>query len=145
MASKDTVGIIFPVLPEHIHRFFERRKRVFVKFLAREIIPPKLQVGSKLFFYQSRSNKEVVGEARIVEIGNGTVEEVHARFDCDLFLTPTELEEYAGNRKAKRMLFFVLEDAKKYAVPLRLNKSVTMAGQYMTKKMLKNLRSNYRT
>lgn len=147
MGSKDkknTIGIIFPVLPEHLGRFFERQKRVFVKFVGREVVPRSLQSGSKLFFYESRSNKEIVGEARIVEITIGTVEEMLAKHGEDLFLTRIELEEYAADRKAKRMLVLVLEDAKKYAVPLRLDKSITMAGQYMTKSMYNDLRAKQR-
>lgn len=131
--DRHIVGIIYPLIPQHICRFFEDRKKVFVKFVGG--FPRKLQSGSTLFFYESRSNKEVVGEARIVEIGSGTVEEVLARFGMDLFLTRNELEEYAGNRKSKRMLVLSLRDIRKYAVPLRLEKSVTMAGQYMTKTM----------
>mgnify|MGYP001077015786 CR=1 FL=1 len=143
--QKDIIGIIFPVLPEHLHRFFERKKRVFVKFVAREDAHRSLQSGSKLFFYESRSNKEIVGEARIVDITSGMVEEVLAIYGEDLFLTRIELEEYAGDRKAKRMLVLVLGDVKKYAIPLRLDKSVTMAGQYMTKSMYDDLRAKQRT
>jgi len=141
--GKDVLGIIFPVLPEHLRRFFEGKKRVFVKFVGN--VPLWLQSGSKLFFYESRSDKEVVGEARIVEIGAGTVEEVLAEYGEDLFPTRIELEEYAGDRKAKRMLVLVLGDVKKYAIPLRLDKSVTMAGQYMTKSMYDDLRAKQRT
>jgi len=50
----------------------------------------ELQAGSRLFFYESRGGKEVVGEARIIEVGSGTVDEVLARFGDDLFLTRPE-------------------------------------------------------
>lgn len=43
-----------------------------------------------MFFYESRGGKEVVGEARIIEVGSGTVDEVLARFGDDLFLTRPE-------------------------------------------------------
>jgi len=142
MSDDDSVGVIFPLVREHLQRFFEGQKRVFVKFLGRNVPPRKLQTGSRLFFYESRGGKEVVGEARIVEVGSGTVDEVLARFGNDLFLTRPELEEYAGSRIGNKMLVLVLEDVKRYAVPLRLDKSVTMAGQYMTKRMLKSLRAN---
>lgn len=42
MTSKDAndcVGVIFPILPEHSQRLFEGRKRVFVKYSARESLP----------------------------------------------------------------------------------------------------------
>lgn len=39
------------------------------------------------------------------------------------------------------MLVLALQKVRRYTVPLRLDKSVTMAGRYMTKKMLENLRA----
>lgn len=71
----------------------------------------------------------------------GTVEEVPERYGDDVFLTRDELEECAGNHKARKMLVLVLENIERYAAPLRLNKSVTMTGCYMTRRMLRNLRS----
>jgi hypothetical protein len=62
MTSKDAndcVGVIFPILPEHSQRLFEGRKSVFVKYSARENLPRRLQSGSKLFLYQSRSNRGI--------------------------------------------------------------------------------------
>jgi hypothetical protein len=66
---------------------------------------------------------------------------VLVRFGDDVFLTRTELENYSGNRKGKRMLVLVLEGTRRYASPLKLGKSITMAGQYMTKRMLRELKS----
>jgi hypothetical protein len=143
MASEDAndyVGVMFPILPEHCQRFFEGRKTVFVKYMSRESLPRRLHSGSRLFLYQSRNNREIVGEARIVEMASATLEEVLARFGDDVFLTRTELEEYSGTRKGKRMLVLVLEEARKYASSLKLDKSITMAGQYMTKKTLRELK-----
>jgi hypothetical protein len=135
----DTVGVVFPVFREHIERFLSERKKVFVKF-AGERMFPRLQVGSKLFFYESQGAKEIVGEARIVEITQGTVDEVLARFGRDLFLTRSELEAYAGSRRGRRMLVLVLEDMTRYSLPLRLDRGITMTGRYVTKTMLDDLR-----
>jgi len=135
----DTVGVVFPVFREHIERFLSERKKVFVKF-AGERMFPRLQVGSKLFFYESQGGKEIVGEARIVEITQGTVDEVLARFGRDLFLTRSELEVYAGSRRGRRMLVLVLEDMTRYSSPLKLDRGITMAGRYITKTMLEDLR-----
>lgn len=137
----DTIGIIFPISEDHVERFFNGKKSVFVKFFGRDTIPERLQKGSRLFFYQSRSKKEVVGEAMIADVTSGRIEEMFVRYGDDLFLTRSELQEYAGTRKAKSMLVLVLQKVRRYTVPLRLDKSVTMAGQYMTKKMLENLRA----
>lgn len=133
----DIVGVIFPLLRGHIERFLSEQKKVFVKF-AGERMFPRLQVGNKLFFYESQGGKEIVGEARIAEITQGTVDEVLVRFGRDLFLTRDELEGYAGNRRGRIMLVLVLEDITRYSVPLRLDKGITMAGRYVTKAMLEN-------
>jgi len=138
-AHDDTVGVVFPVFREHIERLLRDQKKVFVKF-AGERMFPRLHVGSKLFFYESKGSKEIVGEARIAEMTQGTVDEVLGRFGADLFLTRNELEAYAGNRRERRMLVLILEDITRYAVPLKLDKGVTMAGRYITKTMLENLR-----
>ena len=138
----DTIaGVIFPILPEHVARFFDCRKRVFVKYVGREALPTKLKLGSKLFFYQSRSNKCIVGEARIVDMTIDTAEEVTRKYPDDLFLTAEELEDYVGNRKNKRMLVLVLKDIRKYATPIRLDKGPAMSGRYMTKAALESLRA----
>jgi hypothetical protein len=73
-------------------------------------------------------------------MSDGTVKEVYEKFGDALFLAPAELEDYAGNRESKRMLVLVLEDVRKYRYPLRLKKSVTMAGRYMTREMFRCLR-----
>lgn len=132
-------GVIFPFLPEHTRRFFEDGKAVFVKFLASN--PKRLRIGSRLFFYESERNREVVGEARIIEIGSETADGALTKYGGALFLTPAELEEYAKQRKEKKMLVLVLKGARRYKTPLKLKKSVTMAGQYMTSQMYESLRA----
>lgn len=53
----NTMGIVFPFLPEHVNRFFNDGKTVFVKFYGKERIPIRLHVGSTLFFYKSEGSK----------------------------------------------------------------------------------------
>jgi len=138
--SHQTVGIIFPFLPQHAERFFNEGKTVFVKFFGKERIPLRLQPGSRLFLYESRRNKEIVGEARITRIDTLRASDILSVFDDCLFLTRSEFEDYVGNRSDKKMLVLALEDAKRYPIPLRLSKSVTMAGRYMTREMYKQIR-----
>jgi len=136
-----TTGIIFPFLPEHVSRFFDDGKTVFVKFFGNERIPIRLHVGSKLLFYESEGEKEIVGEATIREISMGNVNEVQAKYRTALFLTQKELDEYTNQRREKKMLVLVLGNARRYKTPLKLRKSLTMAGQYMTKRMFEELRA----
>lgn len=133
------VGIIFPLFEEHIRRFFDEDKTVFVKFIASDLT--HIHSGHRLFFYRSKGNKEVVGEARIVDIASKTANEALATYGDRLFLTAKELREYVRDRNAKNMLVLVLDHFKKYPVPLRLDKSVTMAGQYMRQSLLSQLRN----
>jgi len=133
------IGIIFPIFRNHFQRFIYDKKTIFVKFVARPF--NRLRSGSRLFFYESKGNKQIVGEARIVEMDSRKPEEVFTRFEKNLFLTCAEFEEYTRERKTREMLVLVVADAKKYAIPLTLNKSVTMAGQYMTKQMYHALRA----
>ena len=79
-ADDEIVGVIFPIFPHHLQRFLKEQKKVFVKCLGKDVPPEKLLVGSRLFFYQSSSKNEIVGEARIGKISDGTVEEVLAKF-----------------------------------------------------------------
>ena len=136
------VGIIFPLSREHIDRFVEHGKTVFVKFYGKERVPLRLRHGSRLFFYQSGGGKEIVGEAKITEVSTGTLDSVWDQFGNRLFLTREELEAYVDDRTNIRMAVLVLEGAKKYRNPLTLSHSITMAGQYMTKKLFQNLISS---
>ena len=135
----DIIGVIFPIFRRHFQRLLDDEKTVFVKFVARAF--RRLRSGSRLFFYESRGNKEIVGEARVVDINSGTPDELLRKFGKNLILTRRELEEYTGDRRTKEMLVLVVRNARKYAIPLRLNKSVSMAGLYMTKEMYRGMRT----
>ncbi len=149
--ATETIGIIFPLLPEHLRRFFEDGKTVFVKFLGVKSTLVRLHVGFKLFFYQSRRNMEIVGEADIVGIDSGTFEEVWNKYGNALFLSHNELERYVSNekyaidRKAKKMFILVVDRAKKYPKPLSFGRSLTMTGQYMTRQMYDELKKQPNT
>jgi hypothetical protein len=141
--NDDVLGIIYSFIPKHIPRFFENGKTVFVKFIGRRAYR-QLRPGSKLFFYEARSGRKIVGEARILAIDTSTPEEVVSKYSGQLFLTTTELEEYAskgwsGDRKSKEMLVLIVTNPRKYKTPLTLGKKLTMAGQYMTRKMFETL------
>lgn len=136
----EIVGIVFPFLPLHVPRFFENGKTVFVKFFGKETVPLRLRSGHKLFFYESGGRKVIVGEATIAQVTGERADQVFTRFGEDeLFLGRSELQDYIGDRGTRRVLVLVVKDAKSYTIPLRLKKSVTMAGCYMTKKMYDDL------
>jgi len=142
VSSDQTIGIIFPILSDHLDRFFHDRKTVFVKYFGKERLPLRLRVGSRLFFYESGRSKQIVGDAKIIGIESATYEDVIARFGDYLFLTKNEFERYAQDRRDKKMLILVLREMRKYSAPLRLKNGLTMAGQYMTRKMFEELRNS---
>jgi hypothetical protein len=143
MSTTDTVlGIIFPLSQEHIERFFEGHRTVFVKFFGRHPIPTRLRRGSKLFFYRSGGRKEIVGEAKIIAINSGTFDDVWNKFADRLFLTRDELEAYVGKRRNSQMAVLVLDEVREYPAPITLQHPLTMAGQYMTKQMYDRLEDN---
>jgi hypothetical protein len=138
-ASK-IVGIIFPFFRQHAERFLNEGKTVFVKFFGKERIPLRLQPGSRLFLYESKGNMEIVGEAKILRVESIPASNAVSVYGTRLFLTQSEFEDYVGNRRDRSMLVLVLGDAKRYPVPMKLSKSVTMAGRYMTREMYLQLR-----
>lgn len=108
---------------------------MFVKFFGKQRTPSRLHRRAKLFFYQSGGGKTLVGDAEITEVSSGTLDMVWNRFGERLFLTKHELEAYVGDRQNIQMTILVLDNARRYAVPLTLDHSLTMAGQYMTKQL----------
>jgi hypothetical protein len=134
-SASDTVGIIFPLLRGHAERFLSESKTVFVKFFGKGRMPLRLRPGSKLFLYESQSKKEIVGEAKVVRVESMPASSVMSVYGDKVFLNETEFKDYVGLRMDRTMLVLVLADPKRYSVPLKLDKSVTMAGQYMTREM----------
>ncbi len=94
--------------------------------------------------YQSKGNKEIVGEAKIIRIDTLPASEVLSVYGSRLFLTQSEFEDYVGNRGDKKLLVLVLKGAKRYSITLRPSKSITMAGRYMTREMFRQIENKSR-
>jgi len=139
--TDEFLGVIFPLSHSHIEQFLANGKNVFVKYCGKSTIPRHIDNGSKLYFYESKSAKHIVGEAKIIKITQCTIDEVIEKFSDRLFLTRDELNAYANGRRTKMMLVLTLEKMKRYSAPLPLDKSLTMAGQYMTKSLYQRISS----
>jgi hypothetical protein len=137
--APQTIGIIFALFPHHIRRFLDENKSVFVKFYGRKGMPSRIHPGSKLFFYESKGNKEIVGEATISAMSTETANDVVSKFGDALFLTSKELDEYAKNRQDRKMLVLILKSSKRYNRPMRIGKPITKAGRYMTDELRRTL------
>ena len=66
--NEPIIGVIYP-LPERVIRFmFENNRDVFVKYTTHGHLQKskqKLERGMNIYFYQSGSNKTIVGKATI--------------------------------------------------------------------------------
>ena len=137
--SDKPIGIIYPLPPYLINRFFKDNKSVFVKYPTHETISPKLRSCEKLIFYKSRSDWELVGEARIEEVYLMTAQEALCKFKEELFLSEEELEAYVKSRTSKKLLVFKLSEARAYKRPIKLDHYVTMGGEYLFGKDYKKM------
>lgn len=135
-------GVIFPVPKQFVDRLLTEKRNVFVKYVARSGLL-RLSVKSRVLFYVSRSSKEIVGEGIIEETGFLTPNEALQKYGTKLFLNQTELEEYTylqPNRDAsKKMLVLALSKLRRYSKPKFINRPISMAGLYLTKKEYEDL------
>lgn len=133
--------VIYPLLREHIERIFQG-KDVFCKYVGRGI--PSIEVEDKLLFYASGSRGEVLGEATIKAIEFFTPEEIISKYEDRLFVTKNELDDYRRRRNRpldKKLMVLSLSNITRYEKPFRTLKSLTMAGQTLSKTEYKKLLS----
>lgn len=134
MLDETIIGIIFPFPEKLISRIFNDGKYIFTKFTTH---PPsdesvKIRSGNKLFFYKSRADKTVVGEAIIKKIEFLLPEVAMKKYKEKLITPPEEMAEYVRGRDTKKMLVLELCNIIKYSHPVIMRTPVTMAGQYVT-------------
>lgn len=131
-------GIIYPLLPEHIERIFDR-KDVFCKFTA---TGSKTTKGHKLLFYSSRGNFEIRGEATVDDVEYLTPDEAIRKYGKRLFITPEEMNSYCAKRDRppdKKLLVMVLQKIREYPKPHKLEKPIPMSGMVLTDTMYKKI------
>jgi hypothetical protein len=124
-------AVIYPLLSDHIDRLFGG-KDIFCKYVGNK--RPSLMEGNKIIFYASRGKFELVGEAVIRGIEFLSPSEIESKYKNRVFITSDELQTYRGQRPTEwKLIVLTLERLKKYAMPIRMAKYVTMAGQTLTK------------
>lgn len=140
--KNEVVGAIFPVLPEHVPKLFDRSQAVFVKFTKLT----NLRTGSAIVFYVSRE-KVLVGEGKIKAIEKLDPEVAWSRYGGRIFLDKVEFNSYAEispisgeERKMRKLAVFVLNKITKYRKPFRSIYSVTPSGRYLTNDMVNKIR-----
>jgi hypothetical protein len=134
----EIAAVIYPVPHNLVDRFFvSENKSVFVRYLGRTSTI-RLAPKSKVIFYASGKSKELIGEGVIDEIEFLTPDEVLSKYGNKVFLNEKELDKYVHLRpnrtSSKKMLTINFSKLRKYSHPIRTDKRITMAGQYLTKK-----------
>jgi hypothetical protein len=123
-------GVIYPVLRKHANRIL-RGKNVFCKYVGRGV--PNLDIGSRILFYVSHSNFEVVGEGKISKLEYMPPSEILMKYSGRLFLSRKELGKYRGNRPLDRkLLVATLSNIRRFRKPVRRFRPLTMAGETLT-------------
>lgn len=129
------IGIIFP-LPERIIKFmFENNRDIFVKYTTHGHLQkskPKLEKGMKIYFYQSGSNRIIVGEAIIKHTEFLSIDQILEKYANRLLATEDELRDYSKGREEKPALVLGLANLIKYEKEIKLSVPITMAGLYLT-------------
>ena len=132
----EITGIIFPIPKQFVDRLLLEKRNVFVKYVAGKGLS-KLSRKQRVLFYVSKSSKEIVGEGVIDNIDFLTPDEALEQYGDKLFLNEKELKDYTLHRPnrepSKKMLVIVLSRLRRYSKPRHFKKSISMAGQYLTK------------
>jgi hypothetical protein len=135
--NEPIIGVIFPV-PERIISFmFENNRDIFVKYTSnvnQKTSEPKLKKGMSIHFYQSCSNKIIVGEATIEHAEYLNMDQIFRKYANRLFTTEDELRDYSKGREEKRALVLELTNFIKYKKAIQLSTNITMSGLYITEK-----------
>jgi hypothetical protein len=138
-------GLILPISKEILENLEKREKAIFFKFMPHQTIPEKLNVGSKLFFYLSKSGKIIVGEAKINRIELMIPKKTLEKYKSELLVKPSEFRKYVGSRINKNLLVLSIKDIKIYNQKVQLNYFVTMGGKYLSTKEYKSWRIKNQT
>jgi hypothetical protein len=132
-ANSQRLGMIYPISAEHFERLTSGRS-VFCKFGIRGF--PDAAKGSKIVFYQTKGQWELIGEGVAESVSQMSPEEAAGQYGAKLFLDADELNNYASRRNrpaGARMLVFELGMIRRYRSPLRMERPLGPAGYSLTR------------
>ena len=136
---KDIIGIIYPLPEKVLNYMFSNKKDIFVKYLTHNYTRKsklKLNKHMKLLFYQSGGNKEIIGEADIKKIEHMKIDEVKKKYMDRLMAPLKNITIYSQGREDKTLIVIHLQNLKKFIIPVKCRKRITMTGQYITRSMI---------
>lgn len=139
----EIVGIIVPIPKDLMDRILTEKRNVVVKYTNKNAYF-KIREKNRVLFYESRGSKQIVGEGRIDGVYTLTPKEAWEKFGDKMFIDQKELEAYISRQPnrtpLKKMLVLVLYRLTRYPEPKKFKKSISMAGQYITKEEYEELR-----
>jgi hypothetical protein len=128
---KKIEAVVFPLDDSYIDRFFNGGKDIFIKFPTHETLPDATKSSKRLIFYASHADKTLRGEAVIKKVNLISLKDVRKICGSRIFLSATEITQYARGRN-KKILVFELGKSRKYQKPIPWKKPMTMVGCYLT-------------
>lgn len=130
-------GVIYALPNEIAMNIFEKKKKIFVKYLPHEPTRKteiKLKKGKKVYVYVSGANKSVIGETSIKKIEYLTMEEILKKYKKNLMISESELRLYSGGRETKKAQVLELENLTLYPREIKVSVPITMQGIYVTER-----------
>ena len=119
----------------------KRKTPVYVKYITHpgSKNATRLKKEHYLLFYLSRMDKSIVGYTKIKNISYKMPEEIKADQLNKIQMEKKEFDAYSSDRQSKPLLFLELDRIVTLENPVKMEKPMTMAGQYVSIKGIKQL------
>jgi len=138
MGKNGVTGMIIPLDGETINRVFHHRP--IIAMFVKEF-PSDLEVGDRVFLYESGGARVLEGEGSIVSITREAANDVRG-YAGELSISGDELDSYvsgSGKKGGDPMLVLKLQDAIKYVRALKCSVPVGKDGMYMTREVFSTI------
>tara|TARA_Y100000310_G_C20680871_1_gene815855 strand:- start:2264 stop:2677 length:414 start_codon:yes stop_codon:yes gene_type:complete len=135
--SNEILGVVFPLSPEQVNNLFKGHN-IFIKFAQLKNKKNKLTECNRFFIYQTKSNKEIIGEATISKVEFLNFKEISKKYSFnEICNIENEFMDYIEGREHAKMLVMVLSNPKKYKNPIKLKKRLSLSYIYLKKELIK--------
>jgi len=140
--GEEVEGVIYALPKDIAMNIFEKKKKVFVKYLPHEPTrktETRLMGGKKVYIYVSGANKSIIGEASIKNVDYLPMEEILRKHKKNLMNSENELRLYAEGRETKKAQIIELINITLYPAEIGVSVPITMQGTYVTKRNKKSI------
>lgn len=129
------IGVIYPLPSNALNNILNKSHNIFVKYVPFKYSKKtklKLSKNMTLFLYESKNEKQILGEAKILKIEFEKFDKIIKHHIKYLMLNKEEFTNYCKGRFESDAMLLHLTDIKKYINPIKLSKPITMGGIYVT-------------